>query len=84
VLIVSTFRKLGLTLPLDGSCDEELAVKGISSNLLKIGSWERLYCEDSGLESQERSHLFVESGASGEALLIENEEDEMAIEFIDN
>jgi len=83
-LIVSTFRKLGLTLPIDGSCDEELAVKGISSNLLKIGSWERLYCEGSGLESQECSHLFVESGASGEALLIENEEDEMAIEFIDN
>lgn len=41
-LIVTTFRKLGLTLPIDGSCDNELAIKGISKELLEIGDWQRL------------------------------------------
>jgi hypothetical protein len=40
-LIISIFRKLGLTLPIDGSCDNELSVKGIDSSLLQIGDWHR-------------------------------------------
>ena len=38
-LVVETFRKLGLTLPIDGSCDDELSVKGIEPALLQIGDW---------------------------------------------
>ena len=38
-LIVSSFRKVGLSLPIDGSCDEELSVKGIPSEDLKVGNW---------------------------------------------
>jgi len=40
-LIIKTFRKLGLTLPVDRSCDGELSVKGINSSLLQIGAWSR-------------------------------------------
>ena len=36
---METFRKLGLTLPIDGSCDDELSVKGIEPALLQIGDW---------------------------------------------
>ena len=38
-LVVETFRKLGLTLLIDSSCDDELSVKGIESCLLQIGDW---------------------------------------------
>ena len=38
-LFVKTFRKSGLTLPIDGSCDDELSVKGIEPALLQIGDW---------------------------------------------
>ena len=37
-LVVTTFRKLGLTLPIDGSCDDELSIKGIDPSLLTIGN----------------------------------------------
>lgn len=40
-LVVQTFRKLGITLPIDGSSDGELSVKGINSSLLEIGDWRR-------------------------------------------
>ena len=36
-LVVETLRKLGLRLPIDGSCDDELSVKGIEPALLQIG-----------------------------------------------
>jgi len=48
-LIVSTFRKLGLTLPIDGLCDDELSIKGIDSSLLQIGDW-----REGGLEGDEK------------------------------
>ena len=38
-LVVTTFRKLGLTLPINGSCDDELSIKGIDPLLLRIGDW---------------------------------------------
>lgn len=38
-LIVSSFRKVGLALPIDGSCDDELSIKGISSEDLRVGDW---------------------------------------------
>jgi len=39
--VIQTFLSLGLTLPIDGSCDNELSVKGISPDLLQIGDWRR-------------------------------------------
>ena len=38
-LIVASFRKVGLALPIDGSCDEELSVKGIPREDLVVGDW---------------------------------------------
>jgi len=38
-VIVSSFRKLGLSLPIDGSCDSELSIKGFSPEQLVIGDW---------------------------------------------
>jgi len=35
-LVINTFRKLGLTLPIDGSQDHELSIKGIDPSLLQI------------------------------------------------
>lgn len=44
-LIVQTFRNLGLSLPIDGSCDDELKVKGIAVEDLQIGDWQRVLGE---------------------------------------
>ncbi|RPA93736.1 hypothetical protein L873DRAFT_1703897, partial [Choiromyces venosus 120613-1] len=67
-LIVETFRKLGLTLPIDGSLDEELSVKGIDSSLLRIGDWR--YHEHT-MASQETGPL------------VEEEAEDLGIEFVD-
>lgn len=40
-LIISSFRKVGLALPIDGSCDEELSIKGIPPEELIVGDWHR-------------------------------------------
>ena len=37
-VIVSSFRKLGLSLPIDGSLDHELDIKGFEN--LEIGNWQ--------------------------------------------
>jgi len=41
---VKTIQKLGLTLPIDGSCDDELSVKDIESYLLQIGDGTTDFC----------------------------------------
>lgn len=38
-VIVSSFRKLGLSLSIDSSCDSELSIKGFSPEQLVIGDW---------------------------------------------
>jgi len=38
-LIVENFEELGLTLPIDSSCDDELSAKKIRTSLLQIGDW---------------------------------------------
>lgn len=38
-VIVSSFRKVGLSLPIDGSCVSELSIKGFSPEELLIGDW---------------------------------------------
>jgi hypothetical protein len=36
-VVVKSFRKLGLSLPIDGSCDEELSIKGLDAEVLRSG-----------------------------------------------
>ncbi|KAG0126951.1 hypothetical protein HOY82DRAFT_614237 [Tuber indicum] len=67
-LIAETFRKLGLTLPIDGSSDEELSVKGIDSSLLRIGDWRY---HEPAMASQETGPL------------VEEEVEDIGIEFVD-
>ena len=38
--MVNSSRKVGLSLPIDGSCDDELLVKGISQEDFKVGIWQ--------------------------------------------
>lgn len=47
-LIVSSFRKVGLALPIDGSCDDELSIKGIPPADLIIGDWQSGHAEIEG------------------------------------
>ena len=37
-VIVNSFRKVGLSLPIDGSCDDKLSVKGISKDQFQVGN----------------------------------------------
>ncbi|KAG0126871.1 hypothetical protein HOY82DRAFT_542363 [Tuber indicum] len=55
-LVVTTFRKLGLTLPIDGSYDSELSIKGIDPSLLKIGNWEEGAPSEPASEVEEREN----------------------------
>jgi len=50
-LVITTFQKLGLTLPIDGSSDQELMVKGIKPSTLQIGDWSRQTGSRDGLGS---------------------------------
>jgi len=69
-LIIKTLRKLGLTLSVDGSCDEELSVKGINSSFLQIGDWSRDH-------TQEDRQIDPDQGQE-----LEDEED-LGTEFVD-
>jgi len=42
-VIYKSFRILGLALPIDGSCDEEMSIQGINRTYLigRINNWER-------------------------------------------
>ena len=73
-LVISTFRKLGLTLPIDGSCDDELSIKGIDSALLQIGDW-----REGGLgENEELPALVPEVPGP-----VDDEPINVAVEYID-
>ena len=73
-LNVSTFRKLGLSLPIDGLCDDELSIKGIDSSLLGIGDW-----REGGLKEDEEL-LALHSELPGP---VEDEPADVAVEYID-
>jgi len=74
-LVVTTFRKLGLTLPIDGSCDDELSIKGIDPSLLTIGNWR--------IEGEEGSDQEVGEGERDFHLEMDNEQDIPAEEYVD-
>ena len=74
--VIQTFRSLGLTLPIDGSCDNELSVKGISQDLLQIGDWRR-----GGMDSETLASEIWEPLA-GETASVEDEYDHR-VEYVD-
>ena len=39
-VVVNSFRKVGLSVPIDGSCDDELSVKGFSQGDFWVGNWQ--------------------------------------------
>jgi len=64
-VVVNSFRKVGLSLPIDGSCDDELSVKGISKEEFQVGNWQ-LGLLDEGkavLVLEEEHHRAISSGA---------------------
>lgn len=78
-LIVQTFRNLGLSLPIDGSCDDELKIKGIAPDDLKIGDWHRL-AEEKKQEIENWGEKVVILGGSDdndEPEVLEDEESEI-------
>ncbi|KAG0127164.1 hypothetical protein HOY82DRAFT_613891 [Tuber indicum] len=88
-IIVTSFRKVGLSLPIDRSCDLKLSIKGILSESegLVIGDW-RLH---NGISSTEVKDWGAPGGPGNEdnlirenleCLLPENE-DEDETEFVD-
>lgn len=40
-IIIGTCRRLGISLPIEGSQDQQLSVKGIPSENLIIGDWQQ-------------------------------------------
>lgn len=74
-LVVTTFRKLGLTLPIDGSCDDELSIKGIDPSLLRIGDWR--------IKEEEDLHQEAGDGERVLPLAMDNEHDIQAEEYVD-
>lgn len=40
-IIIQSFRDTGISLPVDGSCDHELNIKGFAPGELEIGDWAR-------------------------------------------
>jgi len=74
-LVVTTFPKLGLTLPIDSSCDDELSIKGIDPSLLTIGNWR--------IEGEEGLDQEVGEGERVFHLEMDNEQDIPAKEYVD-
>lgn len=86
---MNTFRKLGLTLSIDGSQDYQLSVKGIESTLLKIGNrhWDSLGLKGIGggsaVADMGEGLGILEDFTEGQALNSSEDADNMAIEFVD-
>ena len=74
-LVVITFGKLGLTLPINGSCDDELSIKGIDPLLLRIGDWR--------IEGGEGLEREVEEGKQVLRPEVDNEHDAGAVDYVD-
>jgi hypothetical protein len=68
-VVVQSFRKLGMSLPIDGSCDAELSIKGLDPEVLRSGlkDWRTRGChqeqddysdsESSDSEGEDLGHL---------------------------
>jgi hypothetical protein len=63
-VVVQSFRKLGLSLPIDGSCDAELSIKGLDPEVLRSGlkEWRTRGCH------QEQDEYSESSDSQGEDL----------------
>jgi len=40
-IVIQSFRDTSISLPVDGSCDQELKIKGFAPGELKVGDWAR-------------------------------------------
>ena len=40
-IVIQSFRDTGISLPVDGSCDHELKIKGFAPGELVVGDWAR-------------------------------------------
>jgi len=76
-LVVTTFRnlKLGLIVPIDGSCDHERSIKGKDPSLLTIGNWR--------IEGKEGLDQEVGEGKRVFHWEMDNEQDIPAGEYVD-
>lgn len=45
-IIINVFRNIGLSLPIDRSCDTKLHIKGFDSDSLSVGNWQEGACFD--------------------------------------
>ena len=72
---------VGMSLPVDGSCDHELKVKGFSN--LEIGDWTQDYSADNAVSTTiSQGPSLWENSDPGDALqLLQSEEDCAALEF---
>lgn len=48
----ASYYRLGLTIPLDGSCDSELSAKGLLPEELVIGNWQQPNTSESETTSE--------------------------------
>jgi hypothetical protein len=64
-VVVQSFRKLGLSLPIDGSCDAELSIKGLDPEVLRSGLKE---WKTRGCHQEQDEYSDSESSDSGEDL----------------
>jgi len=78
--VIQTFRSLGLTLPIDGSCDNELSVKGIPPDLLPIGDWQR-GPRGPGIDSETLAHVICEPLAT--ETTFEEDQYDHPVEYVD-
>lgn len=67
-LVMRSFRNVGLALPVDGSCDQNLRIKGFTPKELKIGDWTTDYD--------------ITVGETHRAL-VEGDDDSSAIDFVE-
>lgn len=52
-IVQQSFRNVGLALPVDGSCDKELNIKGFTAQNLTIGDWTQDYVQEEHCVMQE-------------------------------
>lgn len=69
-IIIKSFRDTGISLPVDGSCDHELNIKGFAPNELVIGDWARSK-EEAGYGVLESENAALPLGPAGDGENVE-------------
>jgi len=84
-VITASFRKVVLALPIDGSCDSELSIKGLNNELLTIGNWrlDKRNREDSSMIGQSRSFDIQDTGNEATEGVEEDMEEDINLDEAD-